>query len=379
MNSIIILREEIVCLVVLLYLLYFTTKYKSVRDTMFFWRLCIFAIGHVALDIVTVITVNNLHIVPEPINWGLHLLFYIYALLFAGEFVSYATSLIYSPKIVRRIQFASYVLLLLYVIASGFFEIEYLVGDGTNYSMGIPVYIGYGLAMLYNLVSVVLIIANRKKIERKITAALIPMAIIMVAGMILQIMIPEFLFTGACVTIVTFAMFLALENPTEEMYARAYVDIATGVSNKNCYNDDIVKLQKRIDIMGDKRFSVGVLVCDLNDLKSINDQRGHVEGDRMLAKAAGILRECFISAECIYRIGGDEFVIIFHSPTESQIQSEIEAVKRRCAQEEENGQTALSIAMGYAKTDATCSSLEKVMEIADIRMYADKKKMKEDN
>ena len=79
----------------------------------------------------------------------------------------------------------------------------------------------------------------------------------------------------------------------------AYWDSLTGVMNRNAFERDFDSL--------DNCRTAGFIYCDLNKLKHINDTKGHSRGDLLLIKFAEILKKYF-SVNCLYRIGGDEFL-----------------------------------------------------------------------
>ena len=74
--------------------------------------------------------------------------------------------------------------------------------------------------------------------------------------------------------------------------------------------------------LSDGRYSpFGIMVCDLDGLKLVNDALGHQAGDKLLKKTAQILRQNFRSSDIVARIGGDEFAVMLP-------QTEPETVKR---------------------------------------------------
>lgn len=79
-------------------------------------------------------------------------------------------------------------------------------------------------------------------------------------------------------------------------------DSNTGLKNRISYNRKI----RQLDISPEQ---VGVVYCDLNGLKVINDTQGHAAGDRYISSFAHILTDYFRPLEC-YKIGGDEFIVI---------------------------------------------------------------------
>ncbi len=83
----------------------------------------------------------------------------------------------------------------------------------------------------------------------------------------------------------------------------SFTDMLTGISNNNALNSRIKELKSG----SDKPF--GVAFADLNGLKRVNDENGHLAGDLLLKKAAILLQETFPEDE-VYRAGGDEFIVI---------------------------------------------------------------------
>lgn len=88
-----------------------------------------------------------------------------------------------------------------------------------------------------------------------------------------------------------------------QLYELSYYDSMTGIKNRNAYNDYVVYCKKN------KIHDVGFAFCDLNGLKTVNDTIGHLYGDQMIKHFTGILKEYFYN-DNIYRISGDEFIII---------------------------------------------------------------------
>ncbi len=88
--------------------------------------------------------------------------------------------------------------------------------------------------------------------------------------------------------------------------ALAYRDSLTGVKNSTAYTEAIEALNKEINLDNP---SFGVIVVDINNLKKTNDTYGHDVGNELIVHASRILTEIF-KASSVYRIGGDEFVVV---------------------------------------------------------------------
>ncbi|MGY1839261.1 MULTISPECIES: GGDEF domain-containing protein [unclassified Modestobacter] len=90
-----------------------------------------------------------------------------------------------------------------------------------------------------------------------------------------------------------------------QLHARAHTDLLTGLSNRSALFD---VLRRHLDPRhGD---GCGVLFCDLDQFKSVNDRYGHAAGDQLLLDAALRLRELAGPRDLVARLGGDEFVLV---------------------------------------------------------------------
>ena len=84
-------------------------------------------------------------------------------------------------------------------------------------------------------------------------------------------------------------------------------DALTGVKNAIAYDREVADITNKIKRKVDFRFAI--VVCDINGLKSMNDTFGHRQGDNLIIRAAKLLKGSF-KTSYVYRIGGDEFVVI---------------------------------------------------------------------
>ena len=362
---ILILREEIICAVIMLFLTFYYAINKVKDKEMLFLKLSFFGLLHILFDIITVITVNHRHIVPDALNRVLHIGFYIFSVLFIISFFHYILGLTPLYKYVQQIKRISYIPFYLFVLIMLFLPMEYIDGRGTSYSYGPLAFIGYGLFMLYCAACMFLLLYSRRELDRRTKLSLIPMIFAMCAAVIAQALIPELLLTSAGITFVCLGIFVALDNPDKDMRQQALWDYATGLKNKNCYTRDVEVYAHRF---GKKAIpSIAFVIADLNHLKLVNDTYGHVEGDAMIAAAADALKQSLHSAQAIYRIGGDEFAAVYLAPDERVLQAEIEKVHAFC-----RGYTGLpvplSIALGYA-IGTGGGELSAVFERADRDMY----------
>ncbi len=144
------------------------------------------------------------------------------------------------------------------------------------------------------------------------------------------------------------------------------VDMLTGVFNRNCMNVNVDELALKLEI---EPRPFNVAFCDLNGLKSINDNGGHDQGDKLLVYAADVLRDVFHDDK-IYRAGGDEFTVISFS-SEHDFKEKIEKLREKASDPD-----WLYFAIGYYH-DEDSGRLRLAMRYADERMYLDKDKFYE--
>lgn len=132
------------------------------------------------------------------------------------------------------------------------------------------------------------------------------------------------------------------------------------------------------DLSGGRRScSVGVLFFDLNNLKQTNDCYRHAAGDMLLCRLAAALGPADSQNRQAYRIGGDEFVVIYQGCTcealDGCLADILTDLDRRNAPET----IPCVVAVGVAWS-ADVADLEQLVSLADRRMYEDKRKKKQE-
>lgn len=140
-------------------------------------------------------------------------------------------------------------------------------------------------------------------------------------------------------------------------------DMLTGVMNRNEMNNYVNWLSGLPD---NQSFSTGILFCDLNGLKRINDMQGHSAGDTLLKNAVAALKQLF-DVKNIFRAGGDEFVVILTNVSQEQLEEKARELYRvaECYPD-------VSFAIGCS-FEADCRDVRRALMLADERMYEDKK------
>ena len=150
----------------------------------------------------------------------------------------------------------------------------------------------------------------------------------------------------------------------------AEIDSLTGIKNKNAYKVRESIMNHRIQEQRQPEFAIVVL--DVNDLKKINDTEGHEAGDKYICDACDIICNIFKRSP-VYRIGGDEFVVISQDEDYARSEELVDVIARHNKDALING--GVVVACGMAKYDQQ-DCVAAVFEIADKRMYENKKFLK---
>ena len=147
------------------------------------------------------------------------------------------------------------------------------------------------------------------------------------------------------------------------------MDLMTGVKNRNTMNvamDELVTGKTKLE------YPYSVIFVDLNGLKQVNDEQGHAAGDELLKSAASILQEAFGEHD-IFRVGGDEFMIIAKGLDKKDLTKKIKKIHSLASKTED-----LYFAIG-SHVAQPGEDIRTVMRCADEKMYEDKKKFYEEH
>ena len=164
----------------------------------------------------------------------------------------------------------------------------------------------------------------------------------------------------------------------EEEYGRrlaqaqylANIDALTGIKNKYAFLAAQQKLNRQIAKQNQPPFAIVML--DVNDLKKVNDTAGHQAGDQYLRDSCKIICDTFKKSP-VFRIGGDEFVVIAQGSDYEQIEELIGKINAHNAGTRCSGELVIACGMAKFDNDACVAA---VFERADHNMYENKRKLK---
>lgn len=148
-----------------------------------------------------------------------------------------------------------------------------------------------------------------------------------------------------------------------------YLFLHCNQNNRDPLTEALTRRRFYLDAKKNPAALSAVISLDLNDLKLINDQQSHMEGDKALNTVSMIIKQHKGVHAALYRVGGDEFIILCYKMKEDDIQKLIDKIRADLQK------TPYRCAIGYAMNDAN-ADFESVCHIADNLMYQNKREMK---
>lgn len=160
--------------------------------------------------------------------------------------------------------------------------------------------------------------------------------------------------------------YLILIQPQGDIYRYAYRDSLTGLYNRNYWEQLISGMMHRPI---PKRFTL--IVIDVDNLKSLNDNRGHLAGDKAIRIVGQSIRESIRKRDIAFRYGGDEFFILLANTKKAIVEKVINRIKENIRKRGKEENIHIEISAGAACSDCTCE-IGKIIAIADSKMYKEK-------
>ncbi len=144
-------------------------------------------------------------------------------------------------------------------------------------------------------------------------------------------------------------------------------DSLTGLYNRAYFEEEMLRF-------GEGRFSsIGIIVCDTDGLKFINDKLGHSYGDKILIAASQMIKSAFRAGDVVARVGGDEFAVLLPNCSDETVRSACSRIRNNIEiYNEKNVQLPLSISMGFAVGKSNSRDLRNLFREAENNMGREK-------
>ncbi|WP_239143183.1 putative bifunctional diguanylate cyclase/phosphodiesterase [Actinoplanes philippinensis] len=163
---------------------------------------------------------------------------------------------------------------------------------------------------------------------------------------------------------------LRLITPIHDLARRVGHDALTGLANRALLMDRLALALASLPVGGPAR--VGLLFCDLDHFKNVNDSLGHDAGDQLLVAIADRLQDAIRPGDVACRLGGDEFVILMPSVGEDEAAAIAERVAAEMAQPmrlADGSEFFASLSVGLRTTGELNADPEALLQDADTAMY----------
>ncbi|MHB8984402.1 MAG: diguanylate cyclase domain-containing protein [Eubacteriales bacterium] len=144
-------------------------------------------------------------------------------------------------------------------------------------------------------------------------------------------------------------------------------DPITGIFNRTFFEQEMIRL-------GEEMYTpVGIILCDVDGLKLVNDTMGHNTGDELLAAAASVLKGSFREGDMVARIGGDEFAILLPKNEKINVENAVRRIRSNIARyNAKSPKFPLSISIGFAVRNDVNIVMSDIFKEADNNMYREK-------
>jgi diguanylate cyclase (GGDEF)-like protein len=161
----------------------------------------------------------------------------------------------------------------------------------------------------------------------------------------------------------------------KEVEAKVKVDGLTNIGNRYAYESEISKITDSVAAGDDAPWTIAII--DLDSLKPLNDKRGHGAGDRFIKLMAIELAQIGRQGDLAFRIGGDEFALLFNHSSPTFIGVLTSRLKKAIERVRLNLDFYIDASMGCAFLYETKGDIDAWINLADQRMYQNKSDKKQ--
>ena len=313
----------------------------------------------------------------QPYTWLIPITYFLHICLFSiAPVLSYfgyvfIKSIVYpnrkENKIWNIIIFIPVLINLLCAILSIPFDLIFYVTRNNVYHRGRCFILFSIITYFYILLMLITIIRRRKLISKKEFTPLLLLALFPTVGGLVQT-----IFYGPLLmwSSIAFGMVIVYVFLKERMI---HLDILTGTWTRGSFEFYLCNRLKQI-----KSKKIGIIYCDLDELKEINDRFGHLEGDYAIKKSVEIIKKSLDKNDIITRMGGDEFIIMKEEASLKDLNDLLEQIMKDFNTYNDNSVKPYDIncSFGADIIDFNCYSMEEFLHHVDCLMYENKRNKK---
>lgn len=166
------------------------------------------------------------------------------------------------------------------------------------------------------------------------------------------------------------------EYTNRKLEGYANIDELTGLYNRR---KGLKLIREQVDQLATLEDSILIAFIDIDDLKTINDTFGHIEGDILLISVATIIKDSLAKKDIIFRYGGDEFLAVLPGASMKDMQGISNRLETAISSYNAYSLKSypINVSIGFSECNAkNCRNIEELIREADDKMYANKRAKK---
>lgn len=143
-------------------------------------------------------------------------------------------------------------------------------------------------------------------------------------------------------------------------------DWLTGLGNRRSLN---ATLRQEINRCLQNGLPISLLMVDVDNFKTYNDTLGHIRGDEILKKIAGIMKDSIRDSDLIFRYGGEEFCVLLPGVPQNRAQKVAERIREKVEWAFRGQKVPITVSIGVSSSEGDARNAKILLELADKAMY----------
>lgn len=371
------LEVNIICIIILVIILEKVhDENKTLKTWIVYQKLLISTILFAGCDLIAGVFRGTMFPVSEIIITLSNSLYFLFGTLngyFLNEYIGIRTNF-YKDKKKQILRVIPVLLVGLMLVLNIFNHQIFYIDEYNLYHHGNCLVLFYLIIYMYfaNIMGTLFLAIKKEEIDGNEIKRLILFVSVPVITIIIQSLNYGITLTGVGHTIALLMIFLDGEK------SNSTIDELTGINNRRAFSIFANKL------FSDSNNKMFLMLLDVNDFKKINDEYGHLMGDKALICIAAMLKKVVKKTDgnfFLARFGGDEFVIVGKVTSDDTIEKLINNIHKEeeLANKNANCPYEIILSIGYAIKKDTHVSVDDLIEEADVNMYINKKELKKKN
>lgn len=370
------LEVNIICILILLMIMEkVRDENKTSKTYNIYLKLLISITLFLVCDLLAGVFIETMFLVSKFIlllSNSLYFLFGVLNVYYFNEYLGVRTEFIQDGK-VKLFRVLPVLIVIIMLIVNLFVKNIFFIDEFNLYHQGKMLFLYYVISYSYFIDIIVNFVTTWKKEKRsqQELKKLVILALLPLIALIVQIFNHRTTLIGVGFTISVLMIFL------DGVKNNSTIDELTGINNRRAFNISANKL------FSDNNNVMFLMLADVNDFKKINDEYGHLMGDRALVDIAFMLKMAIKETKKNYflaRFGGDEFIIVGKYDNEDTIKELIDSIKKEEGLINNNNKSyKITMSIGYAIKNNSHLSVDDLISEADAAMYANKKQIKKKN